>query len=96
MQSHVHARQTSSTMCTTEKWFEMISYFTIDYKLFEKNADGTLVPFEKTRALYTANVVSKTADSAIARLKDDFHMLTVEVVNVSGKKEMTEQEYING
>lgn len=74
----------------------MIPYFTIDYKLFEKNADDTLVPFEKTRTLYTANVVAETADDAIAWLKDDFHMLTVEVVNVSDKKDLTEQEYING
>lgn len=74
----------------------MISYFTIDYKLFEKNADGTLVPFEKTRALYTANVLAKTSDDAVKRLTDDFHMLTVEVVNVSDKKELTEEEYING
>lgn len=74
----------------------MISYFTIDCKLFEKNTDGTLVPFEKTRTLYTANVVAETADGAIARLKDDFHMLTVEIVSISDRKEMTAEEYTNG
>lgn len=74
----------------------MISYFIIDYRLFEKNADGTLIPFEKTGSLYTANIVAKTSKIAVDRLISDFHMLTVEIINVSDKKEMTEEEYVNG
>ena len=73
----------------------MISYFTITYRLLQKNADGTLVPFDSTKGIYTANVVSKTAECAIERLKRDFHMLTVEIVTVSGPQEMPVEEYID-
>ena len=74
----------------------MIPYFILTYKLLQKNADGTLVPFDSTKGIYTANIVSKTAECAIERLKRDFHMLTVEVVAVSERQEMTVEEYVDG
>lgn len=75
---------------------EAIPYFVVAYRLFEKDGDGKLVPFEKTRSLYTANITAKTADEAIEELKEDFHMMTVEVLSVSSQKTMTLEEYENG
>lgn len=74
----------------------MVPYFTITYKLLQKNLDGTLVPFDSTKGIYTANLVSKTEAQAIERLKRDFHMLTVEIVSVSDMQVMTVEEYVNG
>lgn len=74
----------------------MVPYFTVTYKLFQINLDGTLAPFDPTRGIYTANLVSKTATQAIERLKRNFHMLVVEVVSVSSRQEMTVEEYLNG
>ena len=74
----------------------MIPYFAITYRLLEKHLDGTLTPFERTRDIYSANVRAKTKEQAVERLKRDFNMLTVEIVAVSDKMEMTVEEYKNG
>lgn len=73
----------------------MVPYFTITYRLLQKNADGSLIPFDSTKGIYTANVVGKTEAIAIDRLKRDFHMLVVDIVAVSDMQVMTVEEYVN-
>lgn len=76
----------------------MITYFTIGYKLKEKDPYnvGHLKDFSVTQGSYFANVVANTKEDAIEKLKHDFNMLTVEVDFISEQKTMTEEEYENG
>lgn len=74
----------------------MIPYFAITYRLLEKHFDGTLTPFERTRDIYSANIRAKTKEQAVERLKSNFKMLTVEIIAISEKKEMSIEEYKSG
>ena len=70
----------------------MVSYFKIDYTL--KNSKGETADFCKFPT--SACIVAPDASSAVEDLKDTWRSWDVDVHNVSGKLEMTDEEYENG
>ena len=69
----------------------MVSYFKIDYSL--KNSKGETPDFADFPA--HAYVAAPTADAAVEDLKDKWSSWDVEILKVSGKLEMTDEEYNN-
>lgn len=68
-------------------------HFNVTYILQTKGADGKMELFDKTRGLQTADVGAETKEEAVSSLKRMFNMLHVEVVSVSDRMEMSDQEY---
>ena len=70
----------------------MVSYFKIDYTL--KNSKGEVPDFYKFPT--SACIAAPTADAAVKDLEDKWKSWTVDVHKVSGKLEMSDEEYENG
>lgn len=68
-------------------------HFNVTYILQVKGHDGKMELFDKTRGLQTADIGAETREEAVSNLKQMFNMLHVEVVSVSDRMEMSDQEY---
>ena len=69
----------------------MVSYFKIDYSL--KNSKGETPDFiDRTAHAYIA---APTADATVEDLRDKWNSWDVEILKVSDKLEMTDEEYNN-
>lgn len=69
----------------------MVSYFKIDYSL--KNSKGETPDFADFPT--HAYVAAPTADAAVEDLKSKWSSWDVEILEVSSKLEMTDEEYNN-
>ena len=69
----------------------MVNYFKIDYSL--KNSKGNTPDFAKFPT--HAYIAAPTADAAVEDLRDKWKSWYVEILKVSDKFEMTDEEYNN-
>lgn len=69
--------------------------WTFEYALKEKDPDhpGQLKDFDPCHKSYTAHVEAPTDVAAVIKLKRDFHMLTVKILTLPKKYEMSDAEY---
>jgi len=75
----------------------VVSY-RMTYRLLEKDFDnsGRMKDFDPDKKEYVGYIVAPTAEKAEERLREDYRMLTVEVVGKPERVEVSREEYDRG
>lgn len=74
----------------------MVNYYTISYKLKEHDLSGAAHDFSKTVTSYIAHEIAESEQEAVDKLKADFSMLDIEVISVSGRKTVPDEDFAAG